>query len=290
MHVTLDSALVLLNKPWSFVNARAHVQFAYNYDTLGVVDPEAHLHVLEYHKVVVKEPYMVATEYDNRRGPLLETNGSLYRTHPKRRLLLTIDRNEAEQFEQEDLWVGWYKNFIPPTEEPKEPISDLLYPIIDNMADQVRARSDPGYNVANHKVVGLLAGSIYWRSWMRNILPDDSNGIRVVISNPCSNAFTYKIQGPSVVYLGVGDHHEEKYDKHGKTKLLSELSGYTKNDQLHRSIPSTAPLRFTSIRRMKCGPFTPRTIPSCLPSQSWPFFRSCLLSFTRLIKRWRGVK
>jgi Adenylate and Guanylate cyclase catalytic domain len=67
----------------------------------------------------------------------------------------------------------------------------------------------------------------------RNILPDGSNGIHIVFRNPCTESFTYQVNGPKVEYLGVGDRHDKKYDSwslHGtliNTSGLREGSVYT---------------------------------------------------------------
>jgi Adenylate and Guanylate cyclase catalytic domain len=63
---------------------------------------------------------------------------------------------------------------------------------------------------------------------LRNILPHGSNGIQIVFSNPCTESFTYQINGPDVVYNGVGDKHDKKYDGMAHHAKLFELSGMDK--------------------------------------------------------------
>jgi Adenylate and Guanylate cyclase catalytic domain len=120
-----------------------------------------------------------------------------------------------------------------------EPMTDLVFPVVDTI-DQVRVAGAADYNPTDHKVVGTLTGSIYWRSMIRNIIPQGqgSNGIHVVFTNPCTDSFTYKIHGPDVKYFGVGDHHEPHYGKHGVQKTLHELEA----SALHHSAYTGPPI------------------------------------------------
>jgi Adenylate and Guanylate cyclase catalytic domain len=61
-----------------------------------------------------------------------------------------------------------------------------------------------------------------------DILPNDSNGIQVVFTNPCTDAFTYQINGESAVYQGVGDGHDHKFNHLAKHRRLIELHGTRK--------------------------------------------------------------
>jgi GTP cyclohydrolase III len=60
---------------------------------------------------------------------------------------------------------------------------------------------------------------------LRNILPHGSDGIQIVFSNPCTESFTYQINGPDVLYRGVGDRHDKKYDSLAHSAKMFELSG-----------------------------------------------------------------
>jgi hypothetical protein len=80
-------------------------------------------------------------------------------------------------------WIG---DFLPPGEEPLEPVSDIYYPILEHYHEV--------FNHANHvkddDIVGLLSLSVYWRDFIRNILPEGSNGIDVVFESGCNPSFT----------------------------------------------------------------------------------------------------
>lgn len=132
----------------------------------------------------------------------------------------------------EAIWADFFRSFLGPDENAIEPLSDWTYPIIDTV-DNVRVAGAVDYDPAKHVSVGALTGFIYWRDFVRDILPSGSNGIRIVFANPCSVAsFTYQINGPDVVYLGAGDKHEKRYDQHFKKVMLHELSHYTNKSKI----------------------------------------------------------
>jgi class 3 adenylate cyclase len=126
-------------------------------------------------------------------------------------------------------WSEYYKQFISPDEEPLEPVSDLYYPIVDEI-DRVFVAGSPTYNPGKHNVVGVLAGQFYWRSMLRNILPDRSNGIHVVVSSPCADSFGYQINGPNVTYLGVRDYRMISREDYVVHSLLHDLGSSSRSD------------------------------------------------------------
>jgi Adenylate and Guanylate cyclase catalytic domain len=115
-------------------------------------------------------------------------------------------------------------------------VSDVFYPIIDEL-DRVNVAGFDDFDAVNHKTVGAIAASIYWRAIIRDILPPHSNGIQVVFINPCNNPFTYQINGPSVKYLGVGDKHDKKYDHLAVHSELTELNSYAIRDSVYSGAP-----------------------------------------------------
>ena len=52
----------------------------------------------------------------------------------------------------------------------------------------------------------------FWRGLFLNLLPNNAKGIIAVFGNTCNQTFTYKIDGASAEYLGVGDLHDPRYD------------------------------------------------------------------------------
>jgi Adenylate and Guanylate cyclase catalytic domain len=113
---------------------------------------------------------------------------------------------------------------------------DIVYPIVNEL-DRVVVAGAEDYVAADHKVVGMLGASFYWRSLIRNILPKGSTGIQVVFDNPCSKSFTYQINGPNVEYLGVGDHHDPSYNDLGKSSRLDALEQFAIRGSTYSGAP-----------------------------------------------------
>jgi hypothetical protein len=50
-----------------------------------------------------------------------------------------------------------------------------------------------GYNLTEHPVVSTLDTMVYWREFLKGLLPESSHGIVVVFENACTVSFTYQI-------------------------------------------------------------------------------------------------
>ena len=146
-----------------------------------------------------------------------------------------LESNDPAITAENEAFADWFKDYIDPSEEAMEPVSDINYPIIDRL-DKVRIVDD-AYVTENSRVVGLLALSIYWRDFLKNILDPGSNGIAVVFDNPCSSSFTYEVNGAEATYLGSGDHHESEFNHLRHSSLLTDLSTFSTNDQAYTGIP-----------------------------------------------------
>ncbi|KAL7560177.1 hypothetical protein ACA910_016606 [Epithemia clementina (nom. ined.)] len=72
------------------------------------------------------------------------------------------------------------------------------------------------------KVVGVMRVMIQWGRYFRDILPDERNGIIVVLENECDAPFTYQIDGAIVTALGTGDLHDSSF---GYLKQKASLQG-----------------------------------------------------------------
>jgi hypothetical protein len=64
----------------------------------------------------------------------------------------------------------------------------------------------------NGGFVGLLSAVISSDKFLSGLLPEGVNGVYVVITNTCNQAFTYIVNGPIAVYVGPGDLHQTEYD------------------------------------------------------------------------------
>ena len=101
--------------------------------------------------------------------------------------------------------------YISADEEPYEPVMDIFHPIINDIR-RVRVAGSNDYDAQNNTLVGVLAATVYWRNILKNTLPQGSSRIAIVFNNTCTKAFTYQINGPSVVFVGVNDKHDAQYD------------------------------------------------------------------------------
>ena len=77
------------------------------------------------------------------------------------------------------------------------------------MAAPVYDRLTPGA-----KLVGAVTAEMPWHMYIKNLIPDGINGIIVVVRNTCEQVFTYRIDGPDVIFLGESDLHDPAYDEH----------------------------------------------------------------------------
>jgi hypothetical protein len=49
------------------------------------------------------------------------------------------------------------------------------------------------FNVKKQTVVASIDTSVYWRQFIKNILPESSQGIVIVFENACTASFTYQV-------------------------------------------------------------------------------------------------
>jgi hypothetical protein len=194
-----------------------------------------YLTAIETHRVGISEAYLIPGRQDD----------------PEK---VAEDVDEAE----------WIKDFIPPEDDPMEPISDIIYPIIADLAAKrvgvmtsKNNTDDTDYQPSEHQFVGLLSLSVYWRDLIRGILPPGSNGIVVVFENKCNPTFTYQINGPVVEFLGVGDLHSDVYNEMEKSSWLYDLKDYS----IKGNYSNKSPYSGIPIQENVC-PFYIRVFPS----------------------------
>ena len=159
-----------------------------------------------------------------------------------------IHRTDTAGKAETDVYAKFFQSFIPSGENALEPVIDVYYPILNDLspnaiAGKVFNNSTEVNSFANAtnttgEVVGVVATTIYWRAFLRNILPDGANGIIVVVRNPCHSSFSYQINGPEVKYLGIGDNHREIYSDLHLSNSVVDLNEFA----LRRSIYTGAPI------------------------------------------------
>lgn len=76
----------------------------------------------------------------------------------------------------------------------------LAYPVFDS------------FDLETRKLVAILSSNIYWRLYFRDILPENSRGVIVVLRNTNDQVFSYRIDGHVATFLAEGDLHDSNYD------------------------------------------------------------------------------
>eukprot|EP00977_Amphora_coffeiformis_P019489 scaffold7295_cov167-Amphora_coffeaeformis.AAC.11 len=144
---------------------------------------------------------------------------------------LPYDNGGFEDFNAQT--VQWVKGYSSPDEDPTEPLVVIYYPMLRRDPYTVKVDSDNG---DEHELVGMFVLTIFWRHLIRDILPPGSDGISVVFSNECGQAFTYTLHGPNVTYEGGGDLHQTKYDSDVRQSLLAELQDFAIPDRRYSGL------------------------------------------------------
>jgi hypothetical protein len=121
-----------------------------------------------------------------------------------------MQRLDPAQVEDAEFWARIYSGSISPGDNPMEPTSDILYPIINEL-DRIKlfsSEDDKALNtttgstgnnttrtgIRENSVVAVMGATFYWRDVMKNALPSGKLGLVVVMENPCTVAFTYQIK------------------------------------------------------------------------------------------------
>jgi hypothetical protein len=168
-------------------------------DWNNVQDVAAYTNVISKRKAAMSKPYMVPNP------------------------------NNVEALVEYELWCEYYRDFISSDEECMEPMADWYYPILDTV-DEIEIASDESYP-DGLDVKAMLAIEFRWRSYITNILPKGSHGFILVFENKCvDDVFTYRIDGPKVTYLGVGDLHDTQYDGLSLCSKMSELNTFREGE------------------------------------------------------------
>jgi hypothetical protein len=119
---------------------------------------------------------------------------------------------------------GYLEKMIPKDESPSEPVTSLVYPIIDQDGLDLQLSED---DINNGDVVGTISFGFFWRDLLRDILPESSQGILAVTEISCAQmeplGFTYEINGAVTNYLGLGDFSDQKYHYLELSTTLMEI-------------------------------------------------------------------
>jgi hypothetical protein len=120
----------------------------------------------------------------------------------------------------------YYNNFIPKGSNCMQPLSTIFYPVFETSKQSIKLDESDSYP-NGVDVKGIIALDVYWYKLFEDILPSGSKGIMLVVENTClEDAFTYRVDGPVPSYIGVGDHHDPKYQTMSFSSALFDLASY----------------------------------------------------------------
>ena len=100
-------------------------------------------------------------------------------------LTFYVYRADPESQAESEGWIDWLSGYISPNEDAFEPVIDVFYPIVNDISD-VDVSKRNTITATSEAIVGIIAVSIYWREFIRDILPPGSNGVVVVMRSPCN--------------------------------------------------------------------------------------------------------
>jgi hypothetical protein len=96
-------------------------------------------------------------------------------------------------------------------------VTTMLYPVFDS------------FDVLQREVVAFLGVDIFWESYLEGILPNHTKGIYVIVETSCNTTFSFYLDGPNAIFLGMGDNHSSSYDPMKVTTIFGE---YLEKDYL----------------------------------------------------------
>lgn len=79
-----------------------------------------------------------------------------------------------------------------------DPISRVYFPIFDGFDDG-----------RNH--VAIMVAYIRWASFFEHILPENVEGVTLVLSDSCGGTYTFEVAGSEVKFIGEGDLHDRSF-------------------------------------------------------------------------------
>jgi hypothetical protein len=103
-----------------------------------------------------------------------------------------LTRNNQSQVSFAELLAIEFLNLVPPNENSFEPVSDLIYPIIDYLDSVIL---DTSNSSTKSRTVANLLQPFYWRDLIRDTLPVGSDGLIIVFDTQCvKQPFTYRLE------------------------------------------------------------------------------------------------
>ena len=97
-----------------------------------------------------------------------------------------------------------------------DPVTSFTVPIFDTMED-------------NKKPVAALFAAFHWASYLKRLLPPNSQPLTVVIENTCDGPFTFTVQGNNVEYIGHGNLHSTSKSSYVRQTIFN-MSAHVRTD------------------------------------------------------------
>ena len=81
-------------------------------------------------------------------------------------------------------------------------------------------------------ISGFLVSLFYWQSLFEDVLADDQIGFICVLNNTCGDTFTWEVNGRNATWIGSGDLHDPRFEKH---RLSKELPFYQNTSEAQQA-------------------------------------------------------
>ena len=101
-----------------------------------------------------------------------------------------------------------------------DPMSSVFLPVFDD------------FEAEDRQVKAIVFAVFKWAYYFEDLLPSNFPGVVVILENNCEGAFTYKVVGEDVEYLGRGDLHKSKFDDMGRFVDFTSLNDIGKDSAL----------------------------------------------------------
>jgi hypothetical protein len=87
-----------------------------------------------------------------------------------------------------EFWANYFSAVVNVNESSYEPITDMLYPIIE------KGRQTANDSALTHEtVVGVVGASFFWRDLLKSDLHSRESDVVVVFRSECADPFTYSV-------------------------------------------------------------------------------------------------
>lgn len=90
--------------------------------------------------------------------------------------------------------------FVPDGYNVREPAALAILPVYEKAVDQIRMEVNADDDNDNEPVA-YLTFSFFFKELIRDILPENSQGVHVVVDSDCGGSFTYRLDGRETFFL-----------------------------------------------------------------------------------------